>query len=97
MYFEVLVNKERNNFFIFTVFTCSSVYKIIIETCFYTNIDIGKYRLSAVTAILISDIGIGQNFHIGASLMYIYIYIRVSAEVLKVLKSLKFIFLNLRP
>ena len=68
MYFEVLVNKERNNFFIFTVFTCSSVYKIIIETCFYTNIDIGKYRLSAVTAILISDIGIGQNFHIGASL-----------------------------
>ena len=68
MYFEVLENKERNNFFIFTVFTCSSVYKIIIETCFYTNIDIGKYRLSAVTAILISDIGIGQNFHIGASL-----------------------------
>jgi hypothetical protein len=67
MYFEVLVNKERNYFFIFTVFTCSSAYKIIIETCFYTNIDIGKYRLSAVTAILISDIG--QNFHIGASLL----------------------------
>jgi hypothetical protein len=35
-----------------------------------SNIDIGKYRLlSAVTAILISDIGIGQNFHIGASLI----------------------------
>ena len=63
MYFEVLENKERNNFFIFTVFTCSSVYKIIIETCFYTITDIGKYRLSAVPAILISDIGIGQNMN----------------------------------
>ena len=38
------------------------------EADMYTNIDIGKYRLSGVTAILISDIGIGQNFHIGASL-----------------------------
>ena len=57
MYFEVLENKEGNNFFIFTVITCSSVYQIIIETCFYTNI--GKYLLSAVTAIFISDIGIG--------------------------------------
>ena len=68
MYFEVLVNKEEITFS-YSVFTCSSVYKIIIETGFYTNIDVGKYRLSAVTAILISDIGIGQNFHIGASLI----------------------------
>ena len=65
MYLEVLENKERNNFHI----QCLHVlqYTKIIETCFYTNIDIGKYRLSAVTAILISDIG--QNFHIGASLL----------------------------
>ena len=34
-----------------------------------TYIDIGKYWLSAITAKLILDIGIGQNFHIGASLL----------------------------
>lgn len=29
-----------------------------------THIDIGKYRSSAITEKLISDIDIGQNFHI---------------------------------
>ncbi len=45
---------------------------IILETYSkYIYIGIGKYRLSALTAILISDIGISQNFHIGASLIEI--------------------------
>ena len=35
-----------------------------------THIDIGKYRLSAIAEKFILDIGIGQNFHIGASLVF---------------------------
>ena len=41
---------------------------MIQHTYFHTNIGIGEYRLSAITFILTLVIGIGQNFHIGASL-----------------------------
>jgi hypothetical protein len=45
-----------------------SVQNVIIsETFFKKHIANAKYRLSAITAKLISDIGIGQIFHIGAS------------------------------
>jgi len=42
-----------------------------------SNIGIGEYWLSAITFILTSVIGIGQNFHIGASLVLIYCCFRV--------------------
>ena len=60
-------------FSLFKMFSSQKLFSL-------TYIDVGKYWLSTIMAILISDIGIDQNFQIGASLVPSQHLIQMSAD-----------------